>query len=123
VGLLWGDEGRTKDMKGYYPKLEDEYAWATEIQLATLSGICMVKRSALSEITRQRNIAERMLTTCRAHANNITWMRGQRQEFGRVQDILGDKGDSLSETLNRWTQNQFFDDGHRDKWLKSHKGQ
>jgi len=98
-------------------KLEDEYAWATECQLATLSGLCWVKRSALVEITRQRNISYHMLTVCQEHAGNITW--GLR-EFGRVQDILKDAKESdLMAALNHFTMKCFDKPELAQRWLKS----
>lgn len=107
-------------MKPRTGKLEDEYAWATECQLATLSGVCMVKRSALHEITRQRNIAEHMLKICQEHSSEITWEYGVRREFGRVQEILDwAKERGLHDALTDWTCGQFFDDKQRDRWLKS----
>lgn len=44
--------------------LAAEYIKATEWQLATLSGICMVKKTSKSEIRRQSNICRDMLLIC-----------------------------------------------------------
>lgn len=107
-------------MKPRTGKLEDEYAYATECQLATLSGLCMVKKSALSEITRHRNIAEHMLKVCQEHASEITWEYGIRRDFGRVREILDEAREhgDLPHALTRWTLTQFIGtDGAR--WLAS----
>lgn len=106
-------------MKPKTGRLEDEYAWATECQLATLSGLCWKRSSPKCEITRQRNIAFHMLKICQEHAGNITWERGPwNKDYSRVRDILDD-GDSLYEALNRFTLKGFDKAGDAAKWLAS----
>ena len=107
-------------MKPRTGKLEDEYAYATECQLATLSWLTMLSKSALSEITRQRNISFHMLKVCQEHESEITWEQGIRKDFSRVQDLLDDaKNDNLFEALNRWTLKGFDKVGQAARWLKS----
>lgn len=106
-------------MKPRTGKLEDEYAYATECQLATLSQLCMVTRSALSEITRQRGIAEHMLKVCQEHASEITWERGPWRDFGRVREILDEAREhGLPHALTRWTLTQFIGTNSA-RWLAS----
>lgn len=106
-------------MKPHTGKLEDEYAYATECQLATLSWLTMLSRSALSEITRQRNISFHMLKVCQEHESEITW-GNRRQHHGRVRDILDDaKKDNLYKALNRFTLKGFDKAGQAGRWLKS----
>jgi hypothetical protein len=98
-------------------KIEDEYAYATECQLATLSWLAMKRSSPISEITRQRNICYHMLKVCQEHAGNIAW---GRRYYSRVQDILGDaKNDNLHAALNRFTLMHFDRADDATRWLRA----
>ena len=87
-------------MSHFKPTLANEYAYATECQLATLSGLLGKKSSAKSEIKRQANICLRMLGICRSETGSIEWGSEWRHNFGRVQKIIlaGD----LEASLNAW---------------------
>jgi len=70
--------------------LAGEYAYATECNFATLSGLVLKKSSAKSEIKRQRSICLRMLQVCATHKAEIDWGGGLTHHFGRVQRTLED---------------------------------
>ena len=74
-------------MANFKPTLENEYAYATECQLATLSGLLLVKRSPKSEISRQRSICLRMLRVCR-DMTSIEWGHKLHPNFGRVEELI-----------------------------------
>ena len=77
-------------MKPTTGKLCDEYAWATEVQLATLSGLLMTKRTSQREITRQTDISLHMLMVCRQHHKEIAWTHGPQHLYGRVSSLFLD---------------------------------
>lgn len=70
--------------------LAGEYAYATECNFATLSGLVLKKSSAKSEISRQRSICLRMLTVCANQKAEIDWGGDYHPNFGRVQRVLED---------------------------------
>ena len=47
-------------------RLENEYAYACEVNLATLEELCLLKSSSKSRIARQRSICLTMLRVCSA---------------------------------------------------------
>jgi len=109
-------------MKPRTGKLEDEYAYATDCQLATLSWLTMRRSSPLSEITRQRNICFHMLKVCQEYASEITWEHGIRRHYSRVEGILEDaKEDNLFEALNRFTLKGFDRAGDAARWFSAFK--
>lgn len=63
-------------------------AYATECNLATLSGLQITKRTSKSTIRRQRDICLKMLRNCGALYEHIKWVSGNQRNFSRVQDIL-----------------------------------
>jgi len=68
--------------------LPNEFAYATECNLATLSSLLLKKSSPKSEVKRQTNICCRMLGCCRAEQGNIEWGNTSVKNFGRVEEIL-----------------------------------
>ena len=85
-------------------KLADDYAEATECNLATLEVLLLRKRSSDSDRRRQRAICFRMLQVCKAHEENITW-RQFPKAFPRVREMLdGAKQEpmGLEGALDRW---------------------
>jgi len=46
--------------------IENEYAYSTEVDLATLEELCYLKSSSKSRISRQQSICLRMLNVCAA---------------------------------------------------------
>lgn len=107
-------------MKPRSGKIEDEYAWAAECNLATLSGLCFVKKSSLSDIHRQRNICFHMLKVCQEHESEIAWHAGQRVTNPRVWELLHAEG-NLSDALNAWTKKQFDKPEQAERWWKSYE--
>lgn len=77
-------------MKPRTGRLEDEYAYATECNLATLSGLMGRKRSPKCEIDRQTSICAHMLTVCRRLYLTIEWTSGPHHHYGRAAEILAD---------------------------------
>ena len=90
-------------MTRFAPTLANEYAYATEISLATLSGLLMRKSSAKCEIQRQTNICLRQLQVCLAHKTEIDWGSEWRKDFGRVEELLDAAAKSnLNTALEAW---------------------
>lgn len=63
--------------------LAQEYGWAAECNLATLERLCLVKKTAKSEIKRQRDICLRMLKICLAVKELLT-----DKKLIRVQELM-----------------------------------
>lgn len=108
-------------MKPRSGKIEDEYAWATECNLATLSGLCFVKKSSLVDINRQRNICFHMLKVCQEHESEITWHSGQRLDYPRVWELLKETEGNLYDALNAWTKKCFDTPEQAERWWKSYQ--
>lgn len=70
------------------PTLVNEFAWATECNLATLDELVSIKSVSTARIDRQQSICEQMLETCRRHEAEIEWVTGIRSNFGRVEELL-----------------------------------
>jgi hypothetical protein len=75
-------------MTHFHPSLVNEFVYATECQLATLSGLLIKKGTAKSEIKRQIAISLRMLNVCKSEKTNIDWGTQWHPNFGRVQEIV-----------------------------------
>lgn len=74
--------------------LEEAFCFATEVNLATLSELCLTKKTARSKINRQRGICLGMLLTCRRQwvtAGNVDWGCYPRQNFPRVSELIANK--------------------------------
>lgn len=90
-----------------FAKLADNYAHATECNLATLAMLLDVKRSSKHSIERQQSICLTMLRVCWAHKDEINWGTEWKCEFPRVKEVL-DSAQAALETpgieaaLNRW---------------------
>lgn len=67
-------------------------AYATECDLATLSGLLLLKSSSKSSIKRQRSICLKLLENCGAVYEWIDWGHAYRPKNHRVQDILDASG-------------------------------
>jgi len=93
-------------MKPRTGKLEDEYAWAAECNLATLSGLMGRKRSPKCEIDRQTSICHHMVTVCFRHFDAITWQSGVRGNYPRVHDLLidNDSPPNIERALERFKE-------------------
>ena len=68
--------------------LPNEFAYATECSLATLSQLRLRKSTSKSDIRRQTNICVRMLSVCQRHCKEIAWGDMWRCSFSRVKKIL-----------------------------------
>lgn len=71
--------------------LVNEYAYATECQLATLGMLMDRKSSSKSDIQRQKNICVRMLGVCKANEADVDWRPGFGAPsilFPRLKEIL-----------------------------------
>lgn len=75
-------------MPNFPSTIHNEFAYATDCNLATLSSLRMRKSSAKSDISRQTNICLRMLAVCQEHKASITFGDGFRHHFSRVEKIL-----------------------------------
>ena len=93
----------------------NEYAYATECQLATLAGLCVAKRTPLCEITRQRNIAHRMLMVCQREIGNIEWERS----YPRAMELA--TRSNVGEAINGWIYDTMVDANRADRWLRSYR--
>lgn len=88
-------------MTRFAPTLANEYAYATEVNLATLESLLLKKSSAKCDIRRQRDICRRMLGVCDAFKAQIEWSTSQwRRDYGRVEELIK-KGD-LGSSLDAW---------------------
>lgn len=105
-------------MRPHTGKIEDEYAWAAEVNMATLSGLCFVKKSSLADITRQRNICAHMLKICHDHKDEIAWGGELRKHYPRVEEVLLE-GSNLPDALNAFTKECFDKPGQAERWFKS----
>ena len=84
--------------------LLSEFLYATECNLATLEGLIERKRSAKSEVDRQRSICLRMIRTCRQH-DEVGGIQGIDKEYPRVSRLLqGGKAEpsGIEGALDRW---------------------
>lgn len=74
--------------------LANEYAYATECNLATLGELCMLKSSSKARIDRQKSICAHMLGVCRQCHDEIDWagaallFGGRRPSTPRVREML-----------------------------------
>ena len=74
--------------------LEDEYAYATECQLATLEVLQMNKSTPKSTLAQQKRICDRMVAVCRSvPTDNLTCLRMHvsarvEQHCGRLVELL-----------------------------------
>lgn len=85
----------------------NQYAYATECNLATLSSLLMKKSSPKSEVQRQRNICTEMLAVCLEHKAHITFHDGSwnGHHHGRVEEILNlteKNGGNLATAIQEW---------------------
>lgn len=85
--------------------LANEYAYAAECQMATLSGFFDRKRQAKHEVERQKSICLSMLLVCQQHRALIAWERGRGSEYGRVKEVLDDP-QGLPGSLDAWIETQ-----------------
>jgi hypothetical protein len=75
-------------------QLANEYAYATECNLATLEELALLKSSSKVRIDRQKGICAIMLRVCQEHASEIAWsgdaqLTGRRcHEFTRTRGLL-----------------------------------
>ena len=89
-------------------QLIDEYVYATEVNLATLSELAGIKSSSKSRIKRQTNICHKMLQVCQEYASEIEWRGwggaevGRKGSCSRVKKMLesGDLTTALSEYVD-----------------------
>jgi hypothetical protein len=84
----------------FKPNLANEFAYATECNLATLSGLLLKKRSPKNEIERQTNICLRMLVWCRLEKAVIEWGSPVYKNFGRVEKLVAET--DLPTALKLW---------------------
>jgi hypothetical protein len=71
--------------------LDEAFVNATEVNLATLEELLMVKKTSQSKVRRQRSICLSMLKICASALLNDTqvrWRHGPHKEFGRVSALL-----------------------------------
>ena len=76
--------------------LEEEYVWATEVNIATLQELVMLRGTAKSRIRRQKTICARMLDQCRAIERQdlitpcVDWryINGRSSRYPRVHSTL-----------------------------------
>ena len=87
-------------MSTFEATLANEYAYATEISLATLSSLLFKKSTAKSEILRQTSICLRQLGICQAFKSDIEWGDGRKHHFGRVEDLV--KNLNIRTALDGW---------------------
>jgi hypothetical protein len=83
----------------------NQYANATEYNLATLSGLLLKKSSAKSEVSRQTNICTEMLAVCWEHKANIVFGNGWSHHYGRVEEVVKAaeaNGGNLATALAEW---------------------
>lgn len=64
--------------------IENEYARATEVNLATLEELCYLKSSSKSRISRQQSICLRMLNVCAAVVRDGEIAGETTMDFGAV---------------------------------------
>jgi hypothetical protein len=70
--------------------LSNEYAWAAEVNLATLEMLLDQKGSSMEKIRRQRDICARMVGVCADHRHEIQFGTIYHPEFPRVQRFVED---------------------------------
>lgn len=87
--------------------LEDAFAYATEVNLATLEELLMIKKSSKSKVRRQRGICIGMLEICASSlvtGGKIDWGHELHPNFPRVSKILNPaESGSCEERLDRLT--------------------
>jgi hypothetical protein len=92
-------------MPNFKPTLANEFAYATECQLATLVGLTMVKRTSKHEIKRQKSLCLRMLRVYQEYGSEIDWGRNPRlPHFGRVAELV--HGVNLEARLDAWLEEE-----------------
>lgn len=75
-------------------QLLDEYVYATEVNLATLSELAELKSTAKYRLARQRSICHKMLQVCQEFASEIEWHGptevsiGRKGSCSRVKEML-----------------------------------
>jgi hypothetical protein len=88
--------------------LEEAFAYATEVNLATLEELLMVKKSSKSKVRRQRGICLGMLEICASSlvtGGKIDWGHEFHPNFPRVSKILSaTESGSCEERLDRFTR-------------------
>jgi hypothetical protein len=91
-------------MSAFQTTLANEYAYATECALATLSGLVCKKSTAKSEIRRQRSICLRQLGICQTFKSEIEWGTQFHPNFGRAQKLVAET--DLGTALDGWIDRQ-----------------
>ena len=80
--------------------LANEYAYATENALATLSSLLLRKNTPKCDISRHRSICLRQLGICQSFKSDIEWGDTWRHHFGRVEEIIAET--NLETGLDKW---------------------
>lgn len=75
-------------MSAFKSTLANEFAYATEGALETLSGLLLKKNTAKCEIKRHRSICLRQLGICQAFKSEIEWGDDLHPNFPRVQKVF-----------------------------------
>mgnify|MGYP000750366674 CR=1 FL=1 len=70
------------------PTLVNDFAYATECNLATLGELLGIKSSSKSRINRQRGICLTMLQALFKYRPEIDWGGSYHPNYSRVQEIL-----------------------------------
>jgi len=72
--------------------LDEAFVYATDVNLATLADLLMIKKTSKSKVQRQRNICLSMLKICSSpllSSSQVRWAHGPHTEFSRVSKMLG----------------------------------
>jgi len=94
--------------------VDEAFVWATEVNLATLEDLALLKKQSKSRIRRQQSICLEMLKLCASSLLNghaVRWVQGPCKNFGRVSRLLVDSDPKAIEAaLDRFTE-QVLDSG------------
>ena len=74
--------------------LEEAFCFATEVNLATLSVLCMTKKTSRSKIDRQRGICLGMIRTCKRRwvaVGNVEWGTRPHLNFPRLSELMANQ--------------------------------
>lgn len=86
--------------------LDEAFVYATDVNLATLEDLLMVKKTSKSKVRRQRSICLSMLKVCGSallNSTQVRWGYDTHKEFSRVSDLLGSsEPEAIEGALDRY---------------------